>query len=307
MSNLEFRKLGKNGPEVSPICLGTWPLGGGMGVLEESDAIKTVHASIDYGANFIDTAESYLESERILGKALVGLRDKVFLASKLSGEHSPEHIKKALHNSLKKLRTDYLDLYQIHSWKDNWKIEDTFNEILKYKDKGLIKHIGVSNFDSSQISTSQKTTNIQSCQPHFSILFRASKSDPIDYCFKNGVGVIIYSPLARGLLTGKYKPGHKFNDDDHRKNHKAFSQKIMENAWAMTKILSDWAKDYGKTCGDLAIAWSISTPGVTSAICGAKTPKQAINNALAGTWKLSNSQLNEIETLIHNLTIDYKV
>ena len=244
MSNLEFRKLGKNGPEVSPICLGTWPLGGGMGVLEENDAIKTVHASIDYGANFIDTAESYLESEQILGKALVGLRDKVFLASKLSGEHSPEHIKKALYNSLKKLRTDYLDLYQIHSWKDNWKIEDTFNEILKYKDKGLIKHIGVSNFDSSQISTSQKTTNIQSCQPHFSILFRASKSDPIDYCFKNGVGVIIYSPLARGLLTGKYKPGHKFNDDDHRKNHKSFSQKIMENAWTMTKILSDWAKDY---------------------------------------------------------------
>ena len=307
MSSLVFRNLGDNGPKVSPICLGTWPIGGGMGILDEDESIKTVHASIDYGVNFIDTAESYLSSEKTLGKALLGKRDKVFLASKLSGDHSPSHIKIALENSLRNLKCDYLDLYQIHSWKEEWIIEDTLNELIKYKDNGLIKYIGVSNFTASQISRSSKITKIQSCQPHYSMLFRASKSDPIDYCSENRIGVIIYSPLARGLLTGKYQPGHKFNNDDHRKNHKAFTNQYIEKGWKISKILDQWAKDYGKTSSELAIAWALSTPGVTSAICGAKSPLQAISNPKAGTWKLSKSQLDEIETLISNLTVDYEV
>ena len=302
-----YRTLGVQGPKVPVICLGTWPLGGGMGVLDKNQVVKTVHASIDAGVTFIDTAESYLSSEESLGEALEGRRNKVFLATKLSGDHSIAHIKKALEQSIKTLKCDYIDLYQIHTWKSEWKIEDTLAELLKYRDQGTIRYIGVSNFSANQISRSNTVAKIQSCQPHYSILFRASKSDPIDHCKENGIGVIVYSPIARGLLTGKYKLGHEFPLDDHRRHHKAFAKEYVSKGVKVANELSRWAKDHGRTGTELAIAWTLATPGVTSAICGAKNPAQALQNAAAGSWLLTKTQLNEIETLIADHCINTPV
>ena len=126
---LSTRPLGENGPQVPVICFGAWPLGGGMGVVDEQIGVRTVHAAIDAGVTFIDTAEMYRTSESTLGKALHGKRDEVFLASKLSGDHSKEHIREAIENSLAQLGTDHLDLYQIHSPKPQWPIEDTMGEL----------------------------------------------------------------------------------------------------------------------------------------------------------------------------------
>ena len=142
MNHLPTRKLGRDGPEVTVICLGTWGLGGGLGAIEEKQAIRTVHAALDAGTNFIDTAEGYLTAESMLGKALAGRRDGVILATKLSGEHSPQHIRTAIENSLRQLRTDYIDLYQIHHPNPRWPIADTMAELAKLKEEGKVRWHG---------------------------------------------------------------------------------------------------------------------------------------------------------------------
>ncbi len=147
---MQTRRLGKDGPDVSVICLGAWPLGGGMGVIPDDQAIATIHASIDAGANFIDTAEGYRTSEGVLGKALRGRRDDVILATKLSGDHSLEHMTLAVEISLSSLGTDYIDLYQLHSPRPSTPIEATTANLEKLRDAGKIRYIGVSNFSGEQ-------------------------------------------------------------------------------------------------------------------------------------------------------------
>ena len=139
---MRTRKLGKDGPDVPVICFGAWPIGGGMGEVDERQAIAATHVAIDSGVTFIDTAEGYRTSEEVLGRALEGRRDDVFLATKLSGDHSVEHIRKALTNSLKALRTDYVDLYQIHGPKPEWPIEDTMAELVRFRDEGKVRYLG---------------------------------------------------------------------------------------------------------------------------------------------------------------------
>ena len=147
---MQTRKLGIDGPEVPVICLGAWPLGGGMGVVTDDQVIATVHASIDSGANFIDTAEGYRTSESVLGKAIKGRRDEVIIATKLSGDHSLEHMTSAVENSLKSLGTDYLDLYQLHGPRPGNPIEETMLNLEKLRDAGKVRYLGVSNFSGDQ-------------------------------------------------------------------------------------------------------------------------------------------------------------
>jgi len=147
---MQTRRLGTDGPEVPVICLGAWPLGGGMGVVTDDQAIATVHASIDSGANFIDTVEGYRTSESVLGKAIKGRRHEVIIATKLSGDHSLEHMTSAVENSLRSLGTDYLDLYQLHGPRPATPIEETMLNLEKLRDAGKVRYIGVSNFSGDQ-------------------------------------------------------------------------------------------------------------------------------------------------------------
>ena len=146
---MKMRKLGRQGPDVSVVCLGAWPIGGGMGILSESQITKTVHASLDAGVNFIDTAEGYRESERFLGRALKGRRDKVVLATKLSGDHDLDHLNRAIENSLRSLDTDYIDLYQLHAPRFEYPIEQTMNALLRLKEQGKIDAVLESYDDAS--------------------------------------------------------------------------------------------------------------------------------------------------------------
>ena len=295
---MRIRKLGKDGPDVPVICFGAWPIGGGMGDVDERQAIAATHASIDSGVTFIDTAESYRTSEGILGRALEGRRGEVFLATKLSGDHSVEHIRKAIANSLKALRTDYVDLYQIHGPKPEWPIEDTMGELVRFRDEGKVRFLGVSNFSAEQTEEALQHGPINSSQPRFNMVQSDARENLLPYCLERGIGVIAHSPLAKGLLTGKYRTGHEFPEGDERHNHQNYPTPVMNKAFSVAERLRGWASDHGRSLADFAIAWTLAHPSVTSSIVGAKTPEQARMNAAAGDWELSESDLSEIDTLI---------
>ena len=303
MNQLPTRTLGRDGPQVTVICLGTWPLGGGLGPIEEKQAIRTVHAALDAGTNFIDTAEGYLTSEAMLGKALVGRRDRVILATKLSGEHSPQHIRTAVENSLRQLRTDYIDLYQIHRPDLRWPIAGTMAELVKLKEEGKVRYLGVSNFSVGQTTEAAAYGPLASTQPHYSMLFRGIENDLLPYCLEQGIGVMVYAALARGLLSGKYGASHRFSDDDDRARIPELTPTVRQAAVEICKRLTPWARDHGYTMAQLAIAWTVANPVVTSAICGAKTPAQAIENNEAGRWQLREQDMAEIETQIEGLSV----
>jgi aryl-alcohol dehydrogenase-like predicted oxidoreductase len=273
-----------------------------MGAIEEKQAIRTVHAALDAGTNFIDTAEGYFTSESMLGKALVGRRDRVVLATKLSGEHSRQHIRAAIENSLRQLRTDYIDLYQIHHPDPRWPLAETMAGLVRLQDEGKVRYLGVSNFGVEQTAEAATYGPITSSQPHYSMLFRSIEDDLLPYCLESEIGVMAYAVLARGLLSGKYPASHRFSDEDDRAHISTLTPEVRKAAVEICGRLTPWAHDHGYTMAQLAIAWTLANPAVTSAICGAKTPAQAIENCEAGRWHLSEQDMAEIEEQIEGLS-----
>ena len=300
---MQTRQLGTDGPEVSVICLGAWPLGGGMGVIPDDQAIATIHASIGAGANFIDTAEGYRTSEGVLGKALKGRREDVILATKLTGDHSLEHMTSAIENSLRSLETDYVDLYQLHSPRPATPIEETMANLEKLRDEGKIRYIGVSNFSGEQHREADQYGTIHSSQPRYNMLFRHAEEQILPACLELGIGVIPHSPLAKAMLTGKYRPGHVFPADDERTGKREFEDDVFIPAMQVVEKLLEWAGDHGREGAQLAIAWTLAHPAVTSCIVGAKTPEQAIYNAAAGDWRLSESDMAELAHILGDFQI----
>ena len=303
---MELRQLGQDGPMVPVICFGAWPIGGGMGRVDTKQAISTVHAAISEGITFIDTAELYNESESILGKALKGYREKIFLATKVSGDdHSESHIRSAVDNSLKALNTDYLDLYQLHGPQPKWPIDATMSILTKLKDEGKIKYIGISNFSTNETREAVEYGNITSSQPRYNLIF-PNEQDVINFCGNNGIGIIAHSVLAKGLLGGKYKPGHQFAKDDERRLFNFFRGDLFVQITNVTNTLNQWAKDQGRDIAQLAIAWVLANSQVTSAIVGMKTPHQVIQIAPAAQWNLSKSDLKEIRNIIGDLQPEWE-
>ena len=207
---MNTRQLGRNGPQVSVIAFGAWPIGGGLGSVPEAQGIAAVHAALDAGMTFIDTAEGYLTSESVVGKAIKDRRHEAFLATKLSGDdHSATHITAALENSLRALSADYIDLYQLHSPQPQWPIADTMANLVRLQDDGKIRHIGVSNFSPEQTQEAMQHAAVQSSQPRYNLMWRNLEDDVLPYCLQNGIGVIPHSVLCKGILAGKHKPGHQ--------------------------------------------------------------------------------------------------
>ena len=298
---METRILGKDGPRVTAICLGTWPIGGAFSAVPEEQAVDAVRAYIDHGITFLDTAEGYGVSEARVGKAIEGRRDEVFLATKVSGgNNSPEHIREAIDNSLKSLRTDHVDLYQIHAPSSETPIEDTMAEMLRQRDAGKLRYIGVSNFDEDQMIEAQECGPVHSSQPRYSMLFRESEESILPFCLENGIGTMAYSVMAKGMLGGRYKPGHEFAKDDERSGWSHFQdQKVFD----VIERLSRWAADHGRTLPQLAIAWVLGNPAVTTAIVGCRKPEQVPDNAMAGNWSLSEDDLKEVEAIQGDLRL----
>jgi aryl-alcohol dehydrogenase-like predicted oxidoreductase len=297
---MEMRPLGREGPPVSAIGFGAWPIGGGMGAVDERQAVAAVHTALDVGITFIDTAEAYRGSEALLGRALEGgRRDRAFLATKVSTDYSPQHIALAVENSLRALRTDRLDLYQIHGWNPQFPIEESMAAMERLRQAGKTRFIGVSNFNVEQMERARAAASFVSLQPRYNLLDREIEAEIAPYCERQGIGILVHSPLAKGLLTGRYRPGHVFPPDDERARFSRFQGEAFDRYCAIAdRLRCEIAGPRGLSLPQLAIGWTLRLPAVSVCLVGAKSPDQVREHTGAAGWRLSDAELQRVDRII---------
>ena len=300
---MEYRQLGKDGPQVSVLGLGAWPLGGGMGQVDEGTAIDTVRAAIDNGITLVDTAQAYRSSEAILGKALKGgYRERCFLATKVSGDYSRAGILSAIDNSLRALDVDAVDLYQIHSPDARYPIQESMETMAELQAAGKVRYLGVSNFSAEEMQEALQTARFQANQPRYNLFDREIERADIPFCEQHGIGLLAHSPLAKGLLTGKYSPGHRFPDDDERARMPRFQGDTFTRYLDVATGLAVVAHDKGISLMQLAVAWLLRLPAVTSVLVGAKNPAQVEEHLGAVGVRFSDDELKQIENLLMDVS-----
>lgn len=302
-----IHKIPNTDLNISSITLGTWVFGGDMWQgSKEEDCVETVLAALDYGINTIDTAPiyGYGISEKIVGKAIKGKRDKVVLATKcgligkgknIKTNLSASSINREVEDSLRRLQTDYIDIYQCH-WPDSeTPIEETFDCLNKLKEAGKIRHIGVSNFSKDLLAQSIPKAHIVTLQNQYSLLERSLENEILPFCKEKGVGLITYGPLAGGILSGKYLTQPKFKGFDARN----FFYKYYEgNAFNKTKKFLEYLSKIKKPLNQIAINWIRQQEGITSVIVGCRNKEQVKQNASAADWDLSEADLERIESAL---------
>ena len=311
---MKSRKLGSEGPEISVVGFGAWEAGGGS---EWGDAppddrvIEAMRAGLDAGISWIDTAEVYGagHSEELVGRAVAGRRDETILFTKVAPNEGgsgfrPEQIRDACEASLKRLGTDWIDLYQLH-WPDpRVPVEDSWGAMTELVDDGLVRWIGVSNFDADLLRRCLAVRHVDSLQQEFSMLALDDR-ELIRSCGELGVGVLAYSPLGFGLLTGAITQDTRFDDTDFRSGvdrdeswMALFAPGKIERSLAVVEGLRPIAERLGVTIAQLALAWNAHQPGVTGAIAGSRNPDHVRENAAAGDVDLDDAILEEIEGLL---------
>jgi len=276
------------------------------GPIKDEDSIKAVQKALDLGINFFDTADVYGDghSESVLGKALGSERKNVIVATKVGGvkqkggpsrhDASRKHIMSAIEASLKRLRTDYVDLYQIHVPDPSTPVSETASALLQLKKEGKIRYAGLSNMKTTEISEYMKHGIVTTLQPEYNMIQRGSETELFPFCMEHKIAVLAYSPLARGLLTGKYDTKSNFPTTDVRAIDSAFQGKTFEMNLRCVEELRPIATESGLTLTQLAIAWTLSNPAVSVALVGAKTPAQIEENATAFDSPLSSDALEKI-------------
>ncbi|MBF2019920.1 MAG: aldo/keto reductase [Hydrococcus sp. C42_A2020_068] len=309
---MKKRSLGNSDIQITPILMGTWQAGKRMWVgIEDEESIKAIRAAYEAGITTIDTAEVYGEghSEQIVAKALSDVRDRVVYATKVFANHLKyDRVIEACDRSLKNLNTDYIDLYQIHWPSGSFKteivpIEETMSALNQLKQQGKIRAIGVSNFSRAQLEEASQYGRIDSLQPPYSLFWRLVETDAMPYCIENNISILAYSPLAQGLLTGKFAPDHKFAEGDHRSKNKLFQGENYRRAQKALNELRPIADRNNCTLAQLSLAWLIAQPQ-TNAIAGARTAEQASANAKAAEVELSEEELQAIDRIGRQVT-DY--
>ena len=311
---MKSRKLGSEGPTISVVGFGAWEAGGGS---EWGDAppddrvIEAMRAGLDAGISWIDTAEVYGagHSEELVGRAVAGRRDQTMLFTKVAPNEGgsgfrPEQIREACEASLKRLGTDWIDLYQLH-WPDpRVPVEDSWGAMTELVDDGLVRWIGVSNFDADLLRRCLAVRHVDSLQQQFAMLTLDDR-ELIRSCGELGVGVLSYSPLAFGLLTGAITPDTRFDATDFRSGVdrdeswvELFAPGKLERSLAVVEGLRPIAKRLGVTIAQLALAWNVHQPGVTGAIAGSRNPDHVRENAAAGELDLDQEILDETESLL---------
>jgi len=314
---MKFRPLGWTGEEISVIGLGTWAMGGadwsyGWGPQNDEDSINTIRRALDLGINWIDTAPVYGlgHAEEIVGKAIKGYRYRVFLATKcglvwdsnknITANLTAKSIRKEVEDSLRRLQTDYIDLYQIHWPNPEAQITEAWETMVKLKEEGKIRYLGVSNFTVDQMERVWLIHKIASLQPPYHMFDRHIENGILQYCATNNIGVIVYSPLASGLLTGKYDEERIANlhESDWRRRSPLFTEpQISVNLLAINR-LKEIAEDLGITLSQLAIAWTLRRLEITAAIVGARNPSQIEETVKAADVRLDEDVLNKIEQVL---------
>jgi len=319
---MNSRQLGKSDVKVTPIIFGAWAIGGWMwGGNEEGESLDAIRASIDSGVNTIDTAAIYGMgySEELVGKAIKGRRDKVVIATKsgmrwntdegsepwpqkdnqghdvvIRKNARPDSIQYECEVSLKRLGVDVIDLYQIH-WPDvSTPVEESIRAMEDLRKAGKIRAIGVSNYDVEWLRRASAVATIASDQPPYSIIQRKIEKDVLPFCREHQIGVICYSPMERGLLTGKVPPDRQFPPGDHRANHKFFTVENRKRVLAALEKVKPIADAHKASYAQLIINWTVHEPGITAAIVGARNAEQARHNAQALSFTLTGDERGRI-------------
>ena len=302
---MEYRQLTKDGTQVSVIGLGTWPFGGGMGAMDDQTAIAITRAAIDNGINLIDTAQVYGESEERLGKARKdGYRDRCFLATKVwreqDNDYSPAAIYAAMDESLRKLDVDYVDLYQIHHPDPSYPLDQTMEALDRLREQGKTRYIGVSNFWVEHMEEALTTTRLHTHQPRYNMLDRRIEAEVLPFCERNGIGIMAHSPLAKGLLTGRYRVGHKFPEDDERSRLSRFRGEPFAHYVKVADQLKQIAAHKSLSLIQLAIGWLLRLSSVSCVLVGAKRPDQIHEHLGAAGVTFSDDELARIESILQD-------
>jgi aryl-alcohol dehydrogenase-like predicted oxidoreductase len=319
---MTLRTLGQSDLRITPIGIGAWAIGGGKwefgwGAQDDSESIAAIHAGMDHGMNWIDTAAAYGlgHSETVVGRAVQGLRARPYIftkcslvwdeSGKISHNLQASSIRREAEASLKRLKVDMIDLYQIHwpAWSGGpesaspGSIEEAVGALAKLKAEGKIRHLGVSNFNAQQMQRALHVAPIASLQPPYSLLAMDVESSILPFALEHRIGVIVYSPMASGLLSGAMTRERiaALPEDDWRKNSPNFQEPLLSRNLRLVERLRSIGQRYNATPGEVAIAWTLLNPAVTGAIVGIRSAHQANGIAGAADIKLSAADILGIE------------
>ncbi|MDQ3803052.1 MAG: aldo/keto reductase [Acidobacteriota bacterium] len=313
---METRKLGNSDLQVTPIGFGAWAIGGsgyayGWGAQKDKDSVGAIRRALELGINWIDTAPVYGlgHSEEVVARALAewsGPRPYVFTKCGLRWDRrgnisrvlAAESIRRECEESLRRLRTEAIDLYQMHWPAGNCAdVDEGWGAMARLREEGKVRWIGVSNFDAWQLKRAQRIAPVTSLQPPYSLLKREVEAGTLPYCRQEGIGVIVYSPMASGLLTGAMTRERvaRLPRDDWRRNDVEFSEPKLSRHLELVERLRKVGARHGRMPGEVAIAWALRHPAVTGAIVGARSAKQIEGIAGAADFRLTDKEVREIE------------
>ena len=314
---MKTRQFGNTDMQITPIGFGSWAVGGGgyqfgWGPQDDEQSIAAINHALALGINWIDTAAVYGlgHAEEIVARALKDRSERPYIFTKcgrvwndrgeVTGSLKAQSIKRECENSLRRLQTDVIDLYQIH-WPDpEQDIEEGWDAMAELKREGKVRYIGVSNFDVSQMRRAMEIAPISSLQPPFSLVNPDIRDDILPFCQEHNIGVIVYSPMASGILTGSMSRERIANlpDDDWRKGNPEFQEPRLSRNLQLVEVLNEIAFVHNVSPGVVAIAWTLQHPGVTGAIVGARRPEQVDGIISAAEFQLTDSEANQIEDFL---------
>jgi aryl-alcohol dehydrogenase-like predicted oxidoreductase len=310
---MQKRRLGASDLEITPIGIGAWAMGGGgwqfaWGAQDDNESVDAIHRALDQGINWIDTAAIYGlgHSEEVVARALAGRSQKPLVFTKCGivwnekrenqRTIEPESIRKEVERSLSRLKVDVIDLYQIHWPEPDHLVEAAWTMMAQLRQEGKVRHIGVSNFNVDQMRRAQAIAPITSLQPPYSIISPDIETEILPYAQANHIGVIIYSPMKSGLLTGAMTRERiaAMPEDDFRQRTPNFNEPLLSRNLELAELLGSIGKRHGRTAGEVAIAWTLRHPAVTGAIVGMRSAKQVDGVIGAADFRLSVSEIDEI-------------
>jgi aryl-alcohol dehydrogenase-like predicted oxidoreductase len=310
---MQYTQLGTRGPRVSRLAFGNWSAGGDWGHVYRSSAIAAIREALDLGITLFDTARAYGfgAAEELLGEALRpeirSSRDSIVIATKgglrrsnglTVRDSSAEALRRDLESSLRALGTDYVDIYQVH-WPDvATPIEATAETLDAFVREGLVRHVGVSNYDERQMAAFQRVRSIDTLQPPYHMFRREIEPGILPFARENGIGVLVYGPLAHGLLSGRMTEGTTFAPDDWRSKSDLFEGENFRRNLAVVRDLAEFASSRDATVAQLAIAWTLANTAVDVAIVGARSPAQIRETAPGADLRLSSVEMSEIELIL---------
>jgi aryl-alcohol dehydrogenase-like predicted oxidoreductase len=314
MANVPYRNLGNSDLKISALGVGAWAMGGAgwkfsWGEQDDTDSLAAIRAALDSGMNWIDTAAVYGlgHSEEIVGKAIREVQNKPYVFTKCErrwnekGEIYPSlkaaSVREECENSLRRLGVDTIDLYQMHWPEPDADVEEAWTEMARLKQEGKVRWIGVSNFNAAQMKRAQKIAPITSLQPPYSLLVRKVEAEILPFAQVNHIGVIVYSPMRAGLLTGKMTRERAVSlpPDDWRSRDKDFQEPKLSENLRLVEMLKRIAAAHGRTAGEVALAWTLANPAVTGAIVGLRNASQVDGVKGALEFRLSSDEVREIE------------